>query len=765
MGLVIRQILTLLVIVFFTDSLNAWRDYPVLASCESDKDCLKGDAVCIRRECHCVEPYAFGDGQIACQRGDRCAAEHWGMNPCKMGWSEEVSKNSHCLMKDGIASCKCDFGYFGRWRDPYCMASAKIGGKYPCLTDKHCPTYSHCVNNLCACRFEYYGDGEKCKAYAPPACTYDKDCPGKPSSFEKAKCIERTCRCVGMYAGNGYYCRAANSCPHMSKKCGSNAYCMIDPLHPKSHLCACKEGFWKDKNGNCVDCFTNRQCRQRYSICIKGKCGCKEELRLGKTKCEAAPFHKCKTDYDCHSRAKCERGRCICQGKYVGNGKYCREGKPCPNKKCSRATCLIDPLMVRDIHCKCNAGFYYSNTGKSCVECLANVDCNYDENSGKCVNGECKCKDELIREGKECKPAPIQVCRADFDCDAKAKCLQGKCICQGWYIGNGKYCRASRPCDHTKNHCGSHGVCLLDPLLLKRPHCRCEEGYKVFNESGKCLECSSNKECNTNYSTCVDGECKCMDELIKDGKTCRHPRLHLCELQNDCHRNAKCVMKRCYCQGHRTGNGLFCRNSLPCPEGFRCGKHSTCVVDPLFPQTPDCKCDPGYKKSNGSCVEMSNCEKKGLECPDGAICGVVSGGTMGCICEKGYKTIFKNDQLTCEDIDECATGKARCSGNRCTNTIGSYTCIPCPSGFTDGANGLCIGTFKCKCKKHEVCRRGKFKCKTGYKRTKQAQCIGGNRDGLGVQPSSGNSSHFACHLSVFMALGLLGRLAFSTKEE
>ncbi|KAL9971372.1 hypothetical protein ACROYT_G023891 [Oculina patagonica] len=562
MGLVIRQILTLLVIVFFTDSLNAWRDYPVLASCESDKDCLKGDAVCIRRECHCVEPYAFGDGQIACQRGDRCAAEHWGMNPCKMGWSEEVSKNSHCLMKDGIASCKCDFGYFGRWRDPYCMASD-----------------------------------------APPACTYDKDCPGKPSSFEKAKCIERTCRCVGMYAGNGYYCR---------------------------------------------DCFTNRQCRQRYSICIKGKCGCKEELRLGKTKCEA--------------------------------------------------------------------------------ECLANVDCNYDENSGKCVNGECKCKDELIREGKECKPAPIQVCRADFDCDAKAKCLQGKCICQGWYIGNGKYCRASRPCDHTKNHCGSHGVCLLDPLLLKRPHCRCEEGYKVFNESGKCLECSSNKECNTNYSTCVDGECKCMDELIKDGKTCRH-------------------------------------HSLPCPEGFRCGKHSTCVVDPLFPQTPDCKCDPGYKKSNGSCVEMSNCEKKGLECPDGAICGVVSGGTMGCICEKGYKTIFKNDQLTCEDIDECATGKARCSGNRCTNTIGSYTCIPCPSGFTDGANGLCIGTFKCKCKKHEVCRRGKFKCKTGYKRTKQAQCIGGNRDGLGVQPSSGNSSHFACHLSVFMALGLLGRLAFSTKEE
>lgn len=51
--------------------------------------------------------------------------------------------------------------------------------------------------------------------------------------------------------------------------------------------------------------------------------------------------------------------------------------------------------------------------------------------------------------------------------------------------------------------------------------------------------------------------------------------------------------------------------------------------------------------------EMSNCEKKGLDCPDGAKCGIVSGGSMGCICEKGYKTIFKNDELTCEGNYSC----------------------------------------------------------------------------------------------------------------
>ena len=36
------------------------------ASCESDKDCLKGKAKCIRRECHCIGDYDFGDGKTQC---------------------------------------------------------------------------------------------------------------------------------------------------------------------------------------------------------------------------------------------------------------------------------------------------------------------------------------------------------------------------------------------------------------------------------------------------------------------------------------------------------------------------------------------------------------------------------------------------------------------------------------------------------------------------------------------------------------------------
>ena len=41
-----------------------------------------------------------------------------------------------------------------------------------------------------------------------------------------------------------------------------------------------------------------------------------------------APLHGCKKDMDCDSRAKCNDGKCICQGNTTGNGKFCRGNSP-----------------------------------------------------------------------------------------------------------------------------------------------------------------------------------------------------------------------------------------------------------------------------------------------------------------------------------------------------------------------------------------------------------------------------------------------------
>ena len=38
-------------------------------------------------------------------------------------------------------------------------------------------------------------------------------------------------------------------------------------------------------------------------------------------------------------------------------------------------------------------------------------------------------------------------------------------------------------------------------------------------------------------------------------------------------------------------------DSLPCIKKHNCSSHSHCVVDPLFPDKPECKCDLNSTKS------------------------------------------------------------------------------------------------------------------------------------------------------------------------
>lgn len=43
--------------------------------------------------------------------------------------------------------------------------------------------------------------------------------------------------------------------------------------------------------------------------------------------------------------------------------------------------------------------------------------------------------------------------------------------------------------------------------------------------------------------------------------------------------------------------------SLACPQGYQCGSRGTCLVDPLLPQNPKCRCEKGYSYAkDGKCV-------------------------------------------------------------------------------------------------------------------------------------------------------------------
>ncbi|KAJ7393554.1 hypothetical protein OS493_006539 [Desmophyllum pertusum] len=254
---------------------------PAPAKCESDRDCLRGKARCIRRECHCKSSTAFGDGKRKCEEWTQCR-NVLGYDPCRLGG--KAFANTHCIQnKDsGAITCKCNNGYFGRPKYPRCMrnSGADSSGRLPCLKKANCPVSSNCYKNKCTCSYELRGNGETCKRPPPLPCLNHQLC-------KEGKCVGLFCRCMGKYqAGNGRYCRKAKPCPRNTNKCGANARCLIDPLLPKSNFCKCNPGFYKSKDGECLECLSTYNCKKTYSFCFKGTCVCLAELVLGKESCE-----------------------------------------------------------------------------------------------------------------------------------------------------------------------------------------------------------------------------------------------------------------------------------------------------------------------------------------------------------------------------------------------------------------------------------------------------------------------------------------------
>jgi hypothetical protein len=79
--------------------------------------------------------------------------------------------------------------------------------------------------------------------------------------------------------------------------------------------------------------------------------------------------------------------------------------------------------------------------------------------------------------------------------------------------------------------------------------------------------------------------------------------------------------------------------------------------------------------ANGSCVEVNE--------------------SLQCTCNGGYQHPT-GQPLVCEDIDECATNNGSCDPlTQCTNTAGSRTYGPCPSGYTGTGSTGCVDVNEC----------------------------------------------------------------------
>ncbi|XP_029947461.1 stabilin-1 [Salarias fasciatus] len=190
-----------------------------------------------------------GNGSCSCQPGLKGIACHLCVDPAKHG--DNCDEDCHCV--HGVCDSRpgsggvcrngsCFEGYSG----PNCDKMAM-----PCNSDgmmEHCHIHAYCthngLNNICACRDGYEGDGHSCTPInlclksSRGGCDTNAECtyvgPGNVS-----------CVCGEGWTGDGQVCVEINNCQLESRGgCSPNANC--NHIGPGQSECVCKIGYMGD---------------------------------------------------------------------------------------------------------------------------------------------------------------------------------------------------------------------------------------------------------------------------------------------------------------------------------------------------------------------------------------------------------------------------------------------------------------------------------------------------------------------------------------
>ncbi|XP_031551867.1 mucin-like protein isoform X2 [Actinia tenebrosa] len=251
---------------------------------------------------------------------------------------------------------------------------------------------------------------------------------------------------------------------------------------------------------------------------------------------------------------------------------------------------------------------------------------------------------------------PSKITGAD---SGEEKFIENACNCVDGYTG--KYCETDiDACEANLNPCYPGVDCIDLP-----PPANVTDGYKCAScpagYSGHGASCTDIDECDHNNGDCeqlclnkpgsYECSCKIGYQLNADKKTCQD--IDECVLASDCM--------------HKCTN---------------------------IPGSYNCSCYDNFKVKPGDsklCVPENPCNEGEHECKQ--VCYKLSDSQQKCSCYKGYE--LKDDQKTCQDVNECAT-KNGCN-QRCNNTIGGYYCS-CLQGFelsSSSDNKTCVDINEC----------------------------------------------------------------------
>ncbi|CAG5082670.1 Oidioi.mRNA.OKI2018_I69.PAR.g10179.t1.cds [Oikopleura dioica] len=502
-------------------------------------------------------------------------------------------------------------------------------------------------------------------------------------------------------------------------ECQEGATCLVsdDKL---SRTCACNVGYAADLTGACID---QNECDMMASPCPGLGDVCVNNV--GSYECMTAVEFSdfiCSTDGCDLDTAVCTAvgdmdayvRTCVCPTHYVNDltTGQCVDEVTCP-AFCTTGWCIEgigeasqcdladDPLNlcgldISDSSNPCGIGHLcqVDATDKTVYTCTCSDATTYSLTT--LANGNPTCEDINECADESLNSCSIfEVCKnldGGFDCDSNPDPF-GKC--QGW-----------------NNKCASvpEATCEVSADKMSST-CRCPPGYYWGVDWTGTWGCNDIDECSTGEHKCTSQE-YCAN--IPGSYTCLQHEGPCAFGAHECHAMAICrpsYAKRgydCDCINGYHGNGnrqdgrqlaygpngpKGCVDIDECKAGtHQCVDGQTCVN-----QIGKYECSVGYDPLRVCAAGAHNCHPLAACIPTDSKAG------FECTCKAGFYGTGKSDGISyqqnpagCVDVDECATGRDKCSPHQqCVNLNGGYSCSGDYDPFNKCATSTCQSTQEC----------------------------------------------------------------------